>query len=150
MTIEEEARKIRADPLTRLFARHIEVELGDAGNVKASNGTPVKFDKNEREVMGNKTPDVCVQVYRLALALHMRHRFTRVHAVDGSHNQEVTHGQTPPQRPLTRSTFLLSEASRCWLRARHFPLLVGPDAFLLAVMQPETGQPAAPRHPPPV
>ena len=37
-----------------------------------------------------------------------------------------------------------------WLRDGLFPLLVGPDAFLLAVMQPETGQPAAPRHPPPV
>ena len=41
LTIEEEARKIRADPLTRIFARHMEVELGDAGNVQASNGTSV-------------------------------------------------------------------------------------------------------------
>ena len=82
LIIEEEARKIRADPLTRIFARHMEVELRDTGNVQASDGTSVKFDKKEREVMRNKTPDVCVEVFRLALALHMRHRFTRVQAVD--------------------------------------------------------------------
>ena len=45
-----------------------------------------------------KKPDVCVDVYRMLLALHMRWNFTRVRALDGSHNQQKGQKRTAQQQ----------------------------------------------------
>ena len=80
----EQGNAARCDPVARAWLRYDELEYSSRPGLRMPDGTYLKLDAKERRVLGKGVAQVDAVTYRVAAALHMRHRFQHFWAVDGS------------------------------------------------------------------
>ena len=103
--------RIADDPVLSIFLRNDEVESHNCGaGVRDRDGTRIKCDKSESEVLQSKGARATWHARHIAVQLHARHHFTHTAATDGSRmekdgNKRVAFGvfegvpPTPPADP---------------------------------------------------